>query len=32
MTLANCGANHVVLSTEGDWLRLLAAAMKKGRR
>jgi uncharacterized protein (DUF58 family) len=32
-TLASCGAAHVVLATEGDWLRNLAAYLRKrGRR
>jgi uncharacterized protein (DUF58 family) len=32
-TLASCGAAHVVLSTEGDWLRNLAACLRsRGRR
>jgi uncharacterized protein (DUF58 family) len=30
--LASCGAAHVVLSTEGDWLRLLAAYLRRRRR
>jgi uncharacterized protein (DUF58 family) len=31
-TLASCGAAHVVLSTEGDWLRTLAAFLRRRRR
>jgi uncharacterized protein (DUF58 family) len=31
-TIASCGAAHVVLSTEGDWLRLLAAYLRRRRR
>ncbi len=31
-TLASCGAAHVVLSTEGDWLRGLAAFLRRRRR
>jgi len=30
--LASSGARHVVLSTEGDWLRPLAAVLRRGRR
>jgi uncharacterized protein (DUF58 family) len=30
--LAAAGARHVVLSTEGDWLRTLAAYLKRGGR
>lgn len=30
--LASCGAVHVVLSTEGDWLRSLAAFLRRRRR
>jgi uncharacterized protein (DUF58 family) len=30
--LASCGAAHVVLSTQGDWLRLLAAFLRRRRR
>ena len=31
-TLASLGVRHTVLSTSGDWLRLLALFLKKGRR
>jgi uncharacterized protein (DUF58 family) len=31
-TLMRAGARHVVLSTSGDWLRQLAAFLKRGRR
>lgn len=31
-TLTRAGARHVVLSTSGDWLRQLAAFLKRGRR
>jgi uncharacterized protein (DUF58 family) len=31
-TLASAGARHVVLSTEGDWLRSLAVFLRRGRR
>ena len=31
-TLASCGAAHVVLSTEGDWLRNLAAFLRRRGR
>jgi len=31
-TLARAGVRHVVLSTSGDWLRLLAAFLKRGTR
>ncbi len=31
-TLAAIGVGHTVLSTEGDWLRPLAAFLKRGRR
>ncbi len=31
-TLMRAGVRHVVLSTSGDWLRLLAAFLKRGRR
>jgi uncharacterized protein (DUF58 family) len=31
-TLVNAGANHVVVSTEGDWLRPLAAELRRRRR
>jgi uncharacterized protein (DUF58 family) len=31
-TLTRAGARHVVLSTSGDWLRLLAAFLRRGRR
>jgi uncharacterized protein (DUF58 family) len=31
-TLANTGANHVLLSTEGDWLRTLVATLRRRRR
>jgi len=31
-TLASLGVRHAVLSTSGDWLRLLALFLKKGRR
>jgi uncharacterized protein (DUF58 family) len=30
--LASVGVRHVVLSTSGDWLRLLALFLKRGRR
>jgi uncharacterized protein (DUF58 family) len=30
--LGSCGAAHVVLSTEGDWLRQLAAFLRRRRR
>jgi uncharacterized protein (DUF58 family) len=30
--LASAGANHVVVSTEGDWLRTLAATLRRRRR
>jgi uncharacterized protein (DUF58 family) len=30
--LASCGAAHVVLSTQGDWLRQLAAFLRRRRR
>ena len=29
---ADNGLRHVVLSTEGDWLRPLAAVLRRGRR
>jgi uncharacterized protein (DUF58 family) len=31
-TFASCGAAHVVLSTEGDWLRTLAAFLRRRKR
>jgi uncharacterized protein (DUF58 family) len=31
-TLTRAGVRHVVLSTSGDWLRLLAAFLKRGTR
>jgi uncharacterized protein (DUF58 family) len=31
-TIASCGAGHVVLSTAGDWLRDLAAYLRRRRR
>jgi len=31
-TLASLGVRHTVLSTSGDWLRLLALFLKKSRR
>jgi uncharacterized protein (DUF58 family) len=31
-TVASCGAAHVVLTTEGDWLRTLAAFLRRRRR
>jgi uncharacterized protein (DUF58 family) len=31
-TLAAAGARHVVLSTEGDWLRSFAVFLRRGRR
>lgn len=31
-TLTRAGARHVVLTTSGDWLRQLAAFLKRGRR
>jgi uncharacterized protein (DUF58 family) len=31
-TLSSCGAAHVVLSTEGDWLRRLAVFLRRRRR
>lgn len=30
--LAGAGAAHVVVSTDGDWLRTLAAALRRGKR
>jgi uncharacterized protein (DUF58 family) len=30
--LVRCGAQHVVLSTEGDWLRELAVFLRRRRR
>ena len=31
-TIASAGASHVVLSTQGDWLRLLVASLGRRRR
>jgi hypothetical protein len=31
-SLASAGVRHVALSTEGDWLRPLAAFLRRGRR
>ena len=31
-SLASAGVGHVALSTEGDWLRPLAAFLRRGRR
>jgi uncharacterized protein (DUF58 family) len=31
-SLASAGVRHVVVSTDGDWLRPLAAFLRQGRR
>jgi hypothetical protein len=31
-SLASAGVRHVAVSTEGDWLRPLAAFLRQGRR